>query len=67
MCIAVIGMMLGFGLLQLYGYYLNHVDCNRLLKSGKWQHDYEFDIFKRVATVEWDILLFFYGVIWCGE
>jgi Na+/H+ antiporter NhaD/arsenite permease-like protein len=62
---AVIGMMLGFGLLQLYGYYLNHVDRHRLLKSGQWQHDYEFDIFKRVATVEWDTLLFFYGVILC--
>jgi len=62
---AVIGMMLGFGFLQLYGYYLNHIDRRRLIRKGEWKHDYEFDVFKRVATVEWDTLLFFYGVILC--
>lgn len=62
---AIVGMMTGFGLLQLYGYYLNNMDRKRLLKIDQWKDEYEFDVFKRVATAEWDTLLFFYGVILC--
>lgn len=47
----VLGMMTGLGLLQIYSYFLNY-------KS-------EFDIFKKIRAVEWDTLLFFYGVLLC--
>ena len=62
---AVIGMMTGLGFLQVYGYYLNSIDRVRLQRVGRWHHEYEFDVFKRIANVEWDTLLFFYGVILC--
>lgn len=45
------GMMLGFALLQFYGYYLRKRD--------------KFDIFDHIKRVEWDTLLFFYGIILC--
>lgn len=57
---AVIGMMTGLGFLQLYGYFIN-----RREKGKKADSDYEFDIFKRIADIEWDTLLFFYGVVLC--
>lgn len=50
----VIGMMLGLGYLQMFAYYTK---VNR--KS------YLFDIFPVLQKVEWDTLLFFYGVIMC--
>jgi Na+/H+ antiporter NhaD/arsenite permease-like protein len=57
---AVIGMMTGLGFLQLYGYFINRND-----KDGKKKGEYEFDIFKRIANIEWDTLLFFYDVVLC--
>lgn len=56
---AVIGMMTGLGFLQLYGYYINKNEAHSI------KGDYEFDIFKRIANIEWDTLLFFYGVVLC--
>lgn len=62
---AVIGMMTGLGFLQLYGYYLNYLEMRKHPKIARHHIDYEFDIFKRIATIEWDTLLFFYGVVLC--
>jgi Na+/H+ antiporter NhaD/arsenite permease-like protein len=62
---AVIGMMTGLGFLQLYGYYLNHLEKKKYPQTAHRHQDYEFDIFKRIAAVEWDTLLFFYGVVLC--
>ncbi|CAA7616830.1 sodium:proton antiporter NhaD [Magnetospirillum sp. UT-4] len=53
----VLGMMTGLGLLQLFGYYLKR-------KAHKTQ-DYPYDVFRKIARVEWDTLLFFYGVMMC--
>ena len=56
----VLGMMTGLGYLQLLDYYLQ-------LRSrrGHVASDYTFDVFRRIAGVEWDTLLFFYGVMMC--
>ncbi|MFI4955241.1 MAG: sodium:proton antiporter NhaD, partial [Gammaproteobacteria bacterium] len=51
--------------LQLYGYYLNYLEMRKHPRSARRHIDYEFDIFKRIATIEWDTLLFFYGVVLC--
>ena len=59
----VIGMMLGLSFLQFYGYYARLVVRPRYIKAGIWEERYEFDIFHRIANVEWDTLLFFYGII----
>lgn len=56
----VIGMMTGLGFLQLFGYYLK-VTHHRNGASG----DYPYDVFGKIARVEWDTLLFFYGVMMC--
>ncbi len=60
----VTGMMLGLAYLKLFGYYLKTKKENmngtlNLDESGT------FDIFRKFHRIEWDTLLFFYGVILC--
>ncbi|HET6378304.1 MAG TPA: sodium:proton antiporter NhaD [Methylocella sp.] len=55
----VLGMMTGLGYLQFFGYYLQ-----RKYRSGT-PGDFALDIFRRIERVEWDTLLFFYGVMMC--
>ena len=67
----VIGMLTGLSYLQFFGYYLKvtHTGADR----GKGETDrlttpipggarQPFDVFGRIARVEWDTLLFLYGV-----
>jgi Na+/H+ antiporter NhaD/arsenite permease-like protein len=49
---AVIGMMIGFSLLSIFGFYLKKRNPQEV-----------FDIFKLFKNIEWDTLLFFYGII----
>lgn len=56
----VFGMLTGLGYLQLFDYFLHLKGRRRADRS-----DYTFDIFQRIAGVEWDTLLFFYGVMLC--
>ena len=65
---AFLGMMTGLGYLKLFGFYLQKTHV-ALPGNGK---DYgtagdvsAFDSFRQIARVEWDTLLFFYGVILC--
>lgn len=51
----VFGMMCGLGYLQLYAYFT---------KFNRKQEDF-FDIFPVFQKVEWDTLLFFYGIMLC--
>jgi len=74
----VMGMMLGLAYLKIYGFYLRKkgiVD----LKAQQIESDFiaskdenpitrvplPFDVFQPLARLEWDTLLFFYGVIMC--
>ncbi|MBV8492928.1 MAG: sodium:proton antiporter NhaD [Alphaproteobacteria bacterium] len=57
---AVIGMMTGLGYLQLLDYFLQLRGRRRGTEG-----DYTFNVFHRIANVEWDTLLFFYGVMMC--
>jgi Na+/H+ antiporter NhaD/arsenite permease-like protein len=57
---AVIGMMTGLGYLQLLDYFLQLRGRRRNAES-----DYTFNVFHRLANLEWDTLLFFYGVMMC--
>ncbi len=52
-----LGMMLGLGYLQLWSYYL------RMKGIRKGDEDMVLDSFKEVQRVEWDTLLFFFGII----
>jgi Na+/H+ antiporter NhaD/arsenite permease-like protein len=74
---AALGMMTGFGVLHFYGYALSRkLRARRLAEheaphmlSG-FAHDESakqdgFDVFSLLARVEWDTLMFFYGVMLC--
>lgn len=74
----VLGMMTGLGLLQIHGYFLKRDDQIRLavtipepeleplgMDSSINPTDRPFDIFNNLRRVEWDTLLFFYGVVLC--
>ncbi|CAK0770297.1 Na(+)/H(+) antiporter NhaD [Gammaproteobacteria bacterium] len=55
----VLGMMTGLSLLHFYGYYMN------VAKREREDDDYAIDMFRHIVRVEWDTLLFFYGVTMC--
>ena len=75
----VLGMMTGLGLLKLFGYYLQrreekHFDAsndvspgdNRLSTVERLQGSTSsYDIYRNLQRVEWDTLMFFYGIILC--
>ncbi len=74
----VLGMMMGLGYLQFFGYFLRMTlpgslarkkamaeragDIERLRRLGGVV---PFDVFSKVQRAEWDTLLFFYGVVMC--
>ena len=51
------GMMLGLGYLQMWSYYLSRKGNRR------GDQDMVLDSFKEIERVEWDTLLFFFGII----
>jgi Na+/H+ antiporter NhaD/arsenite permease-like protein len=66
----VIGMMTGLGLLQVYGYFVRRselrTDTTPLpTVEGYKPAEKRFDIFVSMKRVEWDTLMFFYGVVMC--
>ncbi|MDD3371582.1 MAG: sodium:proton antiporter NhaD [Alphaproteobacteria bacterium] len=69
-----LGMMMGLGILNIYGYFLNNAEARMMAKSpaadvsGRsdgehWPLRKPFDIFGILEKVEWDTLLFFYGIM----
>ncbi len=50
------GMMLGWGILAIYGFWIK-------FQEHELPHEKRFDIFNMVRDAEWDTLLFFFGVI----
>ncbi len=65
---AFLGMMTGLGYLKFFGYYLRKTHVPALTDDpdyGTAGDVAAFDSFREVARVEWDTLLFFFGVIMC--
>ena len=65
---AFLGMMTGLAYLKFFGYYLRktHVVVpNELPQYGEAGDVVPFDSFREIERVEWDTLLFFFGVIMC--
>ncbi len=58
-----IGMMMGLGYLQFFGYYLKISQMRSTRHEGTIGDVVAFDVFQKVARAEWDTLLFFYGVV----
>ncbi len=74
----VLGMMMGLGYLQFFGFFLRKTLPSSLARKraiAESKGDQEairrlgdvvpFDVFNRIARAEWDTLLFFYGVVMC--
>ncbi|RUO33652.1 sodium:proton antiporter NhaD [Aliidiomarina soli] len=74
----VMGMMMGLGYLQFFGYFLRMTLPGSLARKrakAEQRGDQQalkrlggvvpFDVFSRVQRAEWDTLLFFYGVVMC--
>ena len=71
------GMLAGLTYLKFLGFYLQKTSSKTSHKINNYAHVYKmynlevpndsknqrFDVFKSVATLEWDTLLFFYGVM----
>jgi Na+/H+ antiporter NhaD/arsenite permease-like protein len=55
---AIAGMMFGLALLQFFAYYLTQTE-----RKGCGPSQKGFDVFKSIAGVDWDTLLFFYGAM----
>jgi Na+/H+ antiporter NhaD/arsenite permease-like protein len=53
-------MMTGLGFLKIYGYFLGRNGIVLEETGGKVQ---PFDIFDSMKRIEWDTLMFFYGII----
>ncbi|WP_171045615.1 sodium:proton antiporter NhaD [Pseudoalteromonas rubra] len=74
----VLGMMMGLGYLQFFGYFLrttlpNSLDRKRAEAERAGDQErlralgnvVPFDVFAKVSRAEWDTLLFFYGIVMC--
>lgn len=58
-----LGMLTGLGYLLFFAYHIKTVEKKYAMQV---EHEYKpFDIFSKISQVEWDTLLFFYGVILC--
>lgn len=74
---AAVGMMAGLTYLQLFSYFLHvthreepvfevDVAATEVTDGGDLHvEDHRFDMFHQLARMEWDTLLFFYGVVLC--
>ncbi len=62
------GMMLGLGALMMFGYYLKRWGDKPLMNelgnpNNRRGENSHFDIFSKISSVEFDTLLFFFGVL----
>jgi len=63
-----LGMMTGLAYLKFFGYYLKKthvVTSHEATEYGQVGDVGAFDSFREIARIEWDTLLFFFGVIMC--
>ncbi|HEX5131549.1 MAG TPA: sodium:proton antiporter NhaD [Candidatus Krumholzibacteria bacterium] len=64
-----LGMMTGLGALQLFGYFIRRDELQTQRETaappGLKPVRRPFDVFISIKRIEWDTLLFFYGVILC--
>ncbi len=61
---ATAGMMMGLAYLKFFGFYLK-IKRHTMMHSNALGDPMAFDIFQKIQRLEWDTLLFFYGVIMC--
>lgn len=66
---AAVGMMAGFTYLQFFSYFMQVTDKGHHagipVKISGESDSHRFDVFSQLASMEWDTLLFFYGIVLC--
>ena len=60
-----LGMMTGLGALKIYGNIIRRHDIRRQNKENIMDKTEPFDIFVSLRKIEWDTMMFFYGVMLC--
>lgn len=60
-----LGMMTGLGALKIYGNILRRYDIKKSKKETVMDAAEPFDIFVSLRRIEWDTMMFFYGVMLC--
>lgn len=62
-----LGMMTGLGLLMGFSYFIEKDEVKKLKENPEFYGPGKkpFNIFKSIKRVEWDTLIFFYGIILC--
>ena len=65
-----VGMMMGLGLLNIYGYFIRQQELKTwqevVVPAGELKPARKpFDVFISMKRAEWDTLLFFYGIMMC--
>jgi len=60
-----LGMMTGLGFLKVYGHFLRRHDMRKNSKGSAAEQTEPYDIFISLRRIEWDTMMFFYGVMLC--
>jgi Na+/H+ antiporter NhaD/arsenite permease-like protein len=63
-----LGMLTGLALLKVFGYYLQMTHTRAVGETAEYGQAGDvdaFDSYREIARIEWDTLLFFFGVIMC--
>ena len=60
-----LGMMTGLGFLKLYGHFIRKHDLKTFTADMTATGGKPFDIFISLRRIEWDTMMFFYGVMLC--
>ncbi|NCC03783.1 MAG: sodium:proton antiporter [Proteobacteria bacterium] len=59
------GMVTGLGFLKVYGFFIRHHELRKQPDRSPADETKPFDIFVNLSRIEWDTLMFFYGVMMC--
>jgi Na+/H+ antiporter NhaD/arsenite permease-like protein len=60
-----LGMMTGLGVLKSYGYLIRRKELDAWTETPAQPGAKPFDVFISMKRVEWDTLMFFYGIMLC--
>ncbi|MGE4351233.1 MAG: sodium:proton antiporter NhaD [Bdellovibrionales bacterium] len=60
-----LGMMTGLGILKIFGNFVRRHEIRRRKKENLMDVGEPFDIFVSLRRIEWDTMMFFYGVMMC--
>ncbi len=60
-----LGMITGLGFLKIYGFFIRRYELRGRPDLSPADQQKPFDIFVNLSRIEWDTMMFFYGVMLC--